>query len=60
MFGEGLLKVLLCPVSRNLLKYDRVTSELVCCTSDLAYLIRGTIAGILASKSRTLKESGSA
>ena len=40
VFDEKLLNILVCPVSKKSLSYDKETNELVCNESNLAYPIR--------------------
>ena len=54
MIDEKLLSILVCPVSKAPLVYDREKQELVCKASGLAYPIRDDIAVMLESEARVL------
>ncbi|NRP10591.1 MULTISPECIES: Trm112 family protein [unclassified Marinobacterium] len=49
-----LLDILVCPVSKAPLEWDKESDELVCRTSGLAYPIRDGIPVMLESEARTL------
>jgi uncharacterized protein YbaR (Trm112 family) len=49
-----LLDILVCPVSKAPLEWDKESNELVCRTSGLAYPIRDGIPVMLESEARTL------
>lgn len=51
---KKLLDILVCPVSKAPLEYNKVSNELVCRTSGLAYPIRDEIPVLLESEARTL------
>ncbi|KJS09995.1 MAG: hypothetical protein VR73_00180 [Gammaproteobacteria bacterium BRH_c0] len=51
---KQLLSILVCPVSKAPLEYDRDKQELVCRASGLAYPIRDGIPVMLESEARTL------
>lgn len=51
---KQLLSILVCPVSRAPLEYDRDRQELVCRASGLAYPIRDGIPVMLESEARQL------
>ncbi|HEY9034124.1 MAG TPA: Trm112 family protein [Pseudomonadales bacterium] len=51
---EKLLAILVCPVSKAPLTYDREHNELVCKASGLAYPIRDGIPVMLESEARQL------
>lgn len=51
---KKLLDILVCPVSKAPLEYHKVSNELVCRTSGLAYPIRDEIPVLLESEARTL------
>jgi len=51
-----LLDILVCPISKGPLRYDRAAQELVCETSRLAYPIRDGIAVMLESAARKLDD----
>jgi uncharacterized protein YbaR (Trm112 family) len=52
-----LLEVLVCPVTKQTLHYDRVRNELVSRAAGLAYPIRDGIPIMLPDEARTLEES---
>ena len=54
MLDKELLAMLVCPVSKAPLQYDRKHSELVCKASGLAYPIRDGIPVMLESEARKL------
>lgn len=54
MLDEKLLDILVCPVSKAPLEYDREKQELVCRASGLAYPIRDGIPVMLESEARRL------
>ena len=54
MIDEKLLSILVCPVSKAPLEYNRETQELVCKASGLAYPIRDDIPVMLESEARVL------
>lgn len=58
MLDKKLLSILVCPVSKAPLIYDKESSELVCLISGLAYPIRDDIPVMLESEARqiTLEE----
>jgi uncharacterized protein YbaR (Trm112 family) len=49
-----LLDILVCPVSKAPLEWDKESNELICRTSGLAYPIRDGIPVMLESEARTL------
>ena len=49
-----LLDILVCPVSKAPLEWDKESNELICRTSGLAYPIRDGIPVMLDSEARTL------
>ncbi|MDM3870305.1 Trm112 family protein [Porticoccus sp. W117] len=51
---KKLLSILVCPVTKAPLEYDRDNQELVCRASGLAYPIRDGIPVMLESEARTL------
>ena len=55
MFDEKLLEILVCPVSKGPLDYDKANQELVCKASGLAYPIRDGIPVMLESEARQLE-----
>jgi uncharacterized protein YbaR (Trm112 family) len=54
MLDKKLLSILVCPVSKASLEYDREQDELVCRASGLAYPIRDGIPVMLESEARVL------
>ncbi len=55
MFDEKLLEILVCPVSKEALDYDKDNQELVCKTIGLAYPIRDGIPVMLETAARQLE-----
>lgn len=49
-----LLEILVCPVSRGKLEYDRAAQELICRDSGLAYPIRDGIPIMLPEEARKI------
>ena len=56
MVDKKLLEILVCPVSKAPLRYDKARQELVCETSRLAYPIRDGIPVMLESEARRLDD----
>lgn len=56
MIDKKLLSILVCPVSKAPLEYDREHQELVCWASGLAYPIRDGIPVMLEGEARQLSE----
>ncbi|MBK6280515.1 MAG: Trm112 family protein [Gammaproteobacteria bacterium] len=54
MLDPKLLEILVCPVSKGPLEYDREKQELVCRASGLAYPVRDGIPVMLESEARQL------
>ena len=54
MIDKKLLSILVCPVSKGALDYDRDNKELVCWASGLAYPIRDDIPVMLENEARRL------
>ena len=54
MLDEKLLDILVCPVSKGPLEYDRENQELVCRASGLAYPVKDGIPIMLESEARSL------
>lgn len=54
MLDPRLLEILVCPVSKAPLEYDREKQELVCRASGLAYPVRDGIPVMLESEARQL------
>ncbi len=52
-----LLEILVCPLTRTTLHYDREKNELVSKAAGLAYPIRGGVPIMLQSEARELSES---
>jgi uncharacterized protein len=57
---KKLLDILVCPVSKAPLRYDKLRQELICEQSGLAYPIRDGIPIMLASEARRLDNAASA
>jgi len=53
-----LLEILVCPVTKGALEYDRNRQELISRSAGLAYPIRDGIAVLLESEARRLDEPG--
>jgi hypothetical protein len=53
-----LLEILVCPVTKGRLEYDRERQELISRSAGLAYPIRDGIAVLLESEARRLDEPG--
>jgi uncharacterized protein YbaR (Trm112 family) len=53
-----LLEILVCPVTKGRLEYDRTRQELISRSAGLAYPIRDGIAVLLESEARRLDEPG--
>ena len=56
MLDEKLLAILVCPVSKAPLEYDRQHEELICKVSGLAYPVRDGIPVMLEEEARQLTE----
>lgn len=56
MIDEKLLSILVCPVTKAPLEYDKANDELVCKASGLAYPIRDGIPVMLETEARQLSE----
>ncbi|HAU02938.1 MAG: Trm112 family protein [Porticoccaceae bacterium] len=54
MVDKKLLSILVCPVSKAPLEYDKANQELVCRASGLAYPIRDGIPVMLETEARQL------
>lgn len=54
MLDQKLLEILVCPVTKGPLEYDREKQELVCRSSGLAYPVRDGIPIMLESEARQL------
>ena len=54
MLDPKLLEILVCPVSKGPLEYDREKQELICRASGLAYPVRDGIPVMLESEARQL------
>lgn len=54
MLDKQLLSILVCPVSKGSLEYDREKQELVCHVSGLAYPVRDGIPVMLESEARVI------
>ena len=51
-----LLGILVCPVCKGELLYDKTSSELICCSDRLAFPIREDIPVMLSEEARSLSE----
>ncbi|WP_019529474.1 Trm112 family protein [Dasania marina] len=54
MIDKKLLSILVCPVSKAPVEYDKDKNELICCASGLAYPVRDGIPVMLESEAREL------
>jgi len=54
MIDEKMLSILVCPVSKAPLEYDREKNELICKASGLAYPVRDDIPVMLETEARQL------
>ena len=54
---QKLLAILVCPLCKGNLDYDREAKELICSFDDLAYPIKDDIPVMLESEARSLKDS---
>jgi len=52
-----LLEILVCPVSKTTLRYDRARQELISKAAGLAYPIRGGVPIMRADEARTLSDA---
>lgn len=57
MIDKKLLSILVCPVSKAGLEYDREKDELICWASGLSYPIRDGIPVMLESEARQVTEA---
>jgi len=57
MIDKKLLSILVCPVSKAPLEYDRERQELICWASNLVYPIRDGIPVMMESEARQLTEA---
>ena len=53
---KKLLDILVCPICKGPLRYDKAKAELVCKVDRLAYPIRDDIPVMLEDEARTLQE----
>jgi uncharacterized protein YbaR (Trm112 family) len=53
---KKLLEILVCPICKGALSYDRARAELICRTDRLAYPIRDDIPVMLEDQARPLTE----
>ena len=56
MIDQKLLSILVCPVSKAPLEYDKEKQELICWASNLVYPIRDDIPVMLESEARQITE----
>lgn len=54
MLDENLLAILVCPVSKGPVEYDKENNELICKASGLAYPVRDGIPVMLEEEAREL------
>ncbi|XP_061197836.1 UPF0434 protein Mmar10_2939-like [Saccostrea echinata] len=54
-FDESILKILVCPVSRKPLRYDKEKNELICDDSGIAYPIINGIPNLVPQDARIIK-----
>lgn len=54
MFDTKLLEILVCPVSKAKLDYDKDRQELICLASNLAYPVRDGIPVMLEDEARQI------
>ena len=54
-----LLEILVCPLCKGPLQFDKAAQELICCADHLAYPIRDGIPVMLESDARRLDEPAS-
>jgi uncharacterized protein YbaR (Trm112 family) len=57
---KKLLEILVCPVCKGPLEYDKKNAELICNVDRLAYPIRDGIPVMLEDEARTIPEVGEA
>ncbi|MGQ9424590.1 Trm112 family protein [Gilvimarinus sp. F26214L] len=57
MIDKKLLSILVCPVSKAPLEYDREKQELICWSSNLVYPIRDGIPVMMESEARQITEA---
>ena len=55
---KKLLDIIVCPVCKNKLEYDKKTTELICRQDKLAYPVRDGIPVLLEDEARKLEEAG--
>ena len=56
MIDEKLLSILVCPVTKAPLEYDKEKDELICKASGLAYPVRDGIPVLLEEEARSLSD----
>ena len=56
MLETALLEILVCPVCKGKLKYDKVHQELICSIDRLAYPVKDDIPVMLVDEARLLVE----
>ena len=54
MLDDKLLSILVCPICKGELRYDRAANELICLGDALAYPIRDAVPVMLSSEARQL------
>lgn len=57
MIDQKLLSILVCPVSKAPLEYDKDKQELICWSSNLVYPVRDGIPVMLESEARQITEA---
>ncbi len=55
---KKLLEILVCPICKGSLDYDKEASELICKAEKLAYPVRDGIPVMLADEARQIPEKG--
>jgi len=55
---KKLLEILVCPICKGSLRYDRAKAELICQVDRLAYPIRDDIPVMLEEEARDITEEG--
>ena len=56
-FNSELLKILICPISKEPLQYDEENQELISQKAGIAYPIRDGVPIMLADEARALKDN---
>ncbi len=58
ILDNRLLEILVCPVCKGRLEYDKVEQELICYSDQLAYPIRDGIPVMLEAEARSISTEG--